>query len=555
MQSSCNWCALCVLVWSALVSASALPARTSSRKGAVTLPFIRHSRKVTARDDGGVVVGGTVGLGDSQDLFYSVAVTVGNTTVPVNLDTGSADLWIRTSACQTSQCTQSNAGPPYDDSKGFQPSGGDVDLIFGDSVTGTHASGPVGRDTVTLAGLVMEKQPLAAVNDTDNSAVASGGSGILGLGFFSQSFVQAAIVNAETANSSIDTFVEQTASSGPIVSRLIMSDVIDEPLFSITLQRDTIDVSGQGQITIGQLPEGIDNSSLTWVPVRLYDASVGGLSPPSLAPNEVYPLRWEVELDGVFLDDKILSVSSQQAVGIPNPSLSALIDTGNSILRGPNDVVSNILSTVSPAFAADSSAQPTFPCTDAHSLMFQIGGVRFPVDPRDFVSQASGSDGQAACAAGNIVATDAPRSGSLFSWNLGDPFLKSNLVVFYYGNLTHPSVDPPRMGFKSLVPTDAADLLEDAVGDAQKAGGNFESTSDAAPTASSLIHEDGAARATGTANGALSATAISPSGTSGSSATDAAQPNSAQMSLKYAVGGSLWNTLFPVIFGSVIREL
>lgn len=68
MQSSCNWCALCVLVWSALVSASALPARTSSRKGAVTLPFIRHSRKVTARDDGGVVVGGTVGLGDSQDL-------------------------------------------------------------------------------------------------------------------------------------------------------------------------------------------------------------------------------------------------------------------------------------------------------------------------------------------------------------------------------------------------------------------------------------------------------------------------------------------------------
>lgn len=113
--------------------------------------------------------------------------------------------------------------------------------------------------------------------------------------------------------------------------------------------------------------------------------------------------------------------------------------------------------------------------------MFQIGGVRFPVDPRDFVSQASGSNGQAACAAGNIVATDAPRSGSLFSWNLGDPFLKSNLVVFYYGNLTHPSVDPPRMGFKSLVPTDAADLLEDAVGDAQKAGGNFESERYLAP--------------------------------------------------------------------------
>ncbi|OJT14312.1 hypothetical protein TRAPUB_9173 [Trametes pubescens] len=423
---------------------------------------------------------------------------------------------IRISAYQTSQCTQSNAGPPHDDSKTFQPSGGDVDLIFGDSVTGTHASGPTGRDTVTLAGLV-EKQPLAAVNYTDNSALA---------------------------NSSIEMFVEQTASSGPVVSRLILSDAFDEPLFSMTLQRDTIEVSGQGQIAIGQPPEDVNNSSLTWVPVRLYDTSVGGLSPPSFAPNEVYPLHWEVELDGVYLDDKLLPVSMQQAVGIPDPSLSALIDTGNAILRGPNDVVNTILSTVSPAFAADASAQPAFPCTDAHALAFQIGDARFPVDAHDIVSQASGSSasGQAACAAGNIVAMDAPRSGSLFSWNFGDPFLKSNLVVFYYGNLTHPSVDPPRMGFKSLVPTDAADLLEDAVGDAQKAGGSFESTADTVPTASNLIREDAtesAAKATCTAHGPLSA----------------AQPNSAQISFNYAVGSSIWNMLFPVIFGSVLREL
>lgn len=61
-------------------------------------------------------------------------------------------------------------------------------------------------------------------------------------------------------------------------------------LSQITLQRDTIDVSGEGQITIGQLPEGVDNSSLTWVPVRLYDESVGGLTPPSFASQEVYPL-------------------------------------------------------------------------------------------------------------------------------------------------------------------------------------------------------------------------------------------------------------------------
>lgn len=100
------------------------------------------------------------------------------------LDTGSADLWVIDSSCKTSACVQSNA-PRYN-TDSFHQSGGTVDLTFGDSVTGTHASGPVGRDTVTIAGLVMENQTLAAVSDTDNSAVSTGGAGILGLGFFSQ---------------------------------------------------------------------------------------------------------------------------------------------------------------------------------------------------------------------------------------------------------------------------------------------------------------------------------------------------------------------------------
>ncbi|KAI0634495.1 acid protease [Trametes polyzona] len=552
-----TWCALHVLVWAALASASVLPQRLTPRKGAITLPFTRYPKiGVTARDDGGGdVVGGKVGLGDQQDLFYSVAVTVGSTTTSVNLDTGSADLWVITDACQTAECKQSNA-PRYDDSKSFRPSGGTVNLSFGDSVTGTHANGPVGRDTVTLAALTLENQTLAAVTDTNNFAVSSGGAGILGLGFPAQSFVQAGAINAEIKNTiGTDTFVEQTTNSGPIVPRLILLDEIDDPLFSITLQRDTIDVSGEGQITIGALPEGVDNSSITWVPVRLYDPSNGGLSPPSFAAGEVYPLRWEVLLDGVFLDGKKLADSTQQAEGIPNPSLSALIDTGNSLIRGPNDVVVNILSAVSPAFAADPKARPILPCSDAHTLAFQIGGKLFPVDPRDFVAQgptSADATGEVVCAADNVVGTDAPRSGALFSWNLGDPFLKSNLVVFYYGNLTHPSVDPPRMGFMSLVPSNADDLLDDAVDDAQKAGGNFESTSDAAPTASSLIREgatESAAKITQTPGSQPTATQTNASG-NGAQAPNPTQPNAGTSSYRY--GQSQRGNILTVVLQSIV---
>ncbi|KAI0763576.1 acid protease [Trametes elegans] len=545
-----SWCAtfaLPLLLLPALVPALPVPGPSAapalrSRKNGVVLPFIKHSRRleVARRDagsDDGDVLGGTVGLGDSADLFYTVAVTVGNSTTAVNLDTGSSDLWVMSTSCKTRQCKQST-NQAYDVSKSFRASGNTVNLQYGDSTTGTHASGPVGRDTVTLAAIAMQNQTLAAVDDTNNSAVSNGGAGILGLGFPAQSFVQAAAINADFRNArGTDTFVEQIPNYGPLVPRMVMSDAIDDPIFAITLQRNTIDVSGEGQITIGQLPEGVDNSSITWVPVRLYDPADGGLDAPSFAPNEKYPLRWEVDIDAVYLDGQKLPDSTQQPSGVKKPSVSALIDTGNSLVRGPSDVVDNILSTVSPAYAANANSKPTLPCDAGHNLTFQIGGKMFPIDPRDFVAQGSAGDAST-CIASNVVATDPPSVGALFSWNLGDPFMKSNLVVFYYGNLTHPSVDPPRIGFVSLVPQNADALLDDAVEDAQNAGGNFESKVDAAPTVSSLIIEGAstsaaASQTTSKVAAPVTSTRASasstPSSTSGSAAapSDSAAPSGA----------------------------
>lgn len=45
-------------------------------------------------------------------------------------------------------------------------------------------------------------------------------------------------------------------------------------------------------------------------------------------------------------------------------------------------------------------------------------------------------------------------------------FFKSVLTSFYYGNITHPSSDPPRVGFASNVPADAGELLRDEVASA-----------------------------------------------------------------------------------------
>lgn len=94
------------------------------------------------------------------------------------------------------------------------------------------------------------------------------------------------------------------------------------------------------------------------------------------------------------------------------------------MIRGPKDVVDYILEQVSSAFAANPDAAPTFPCTSPHDLAFQIGGKTFPVDPRDFMSQNTPGDATT-CVVDNVVATDPPSLGALFSWSLGDPFFKS----------------------------------------------------------------------------------------------------------------------------------
>lgn len=77
-------------------------------------------------------------------------------------------------------------------------------------------------------------------------------------------------------------------SYGPLIPRLVARGILDSPMFSITLQRDTIQIGGnEGMLSLGQLPPSVHSESLTWVGVRGYSPSEGGLTPPSDAPGEV----------------------------------------------------------------------------------------------------------------------------------------------------------------------------------------------------------------------------------------------------------------------------
>ena len=91
-------------------------------------------------------------------------------------------------------------------------------------------------------------------------------------------------------------------------------------------------------------------------------------------------------------------------------------------MRGPADVLALIYSRI---------GGEDYPCKTAHTLAFSIAGQLFPVDPRDFGSQ-SYDDSPSTCTPA-LAPADPPGGGFLYSWSLGDPFLKGyqHFTLYY----------------------------------------------------------------------------------------------------------------------------
>ncbi|KAK6523189.1 Type I transmembrane sorting receptor [Orbilia ellipsospora] len=169
------------------------------------------------------------------DVQYVCPVSVGGTTLNLDFDTGSADLWVISSLMSSSQTHGHNIYKP----KVSPLSGASWDISYGD---GSSASGSVYLDTVTIGGLTVSKQAVEAAKKASSSFVSDDSNdGLVGLAFGS--------INTVSPKKQ-KTFFENAMSSLP------------QSVFTADLKHNT-----PGSYDFGFIDQSKYSGEITWVDI------------------------------------------------------------------------------------------------------------------------------------------------------------------------------------------------------------------------------------------------------------------------------------------------
>ncbi|KAF9112517.1 hypothetical protein BGX27_003237 [Mortierella sp. AM989] len=327
--------------------------------------------------------------GNSLDTQWVAAMLIG--TPPqefsVVFDTGSSDLWIPSSSCQSSACSTLRRYNPGRSST-YSPDGRKWSINYADS---SWASGVLGIDDITVAGITIKGQAFGMASIDTGSTAATGVDGIMGLGF-----------NSNTQIGDIRT---------PVSSMFAQSQ-IDQEIVSVWLNKASdqdSSLSEGGQFIFGGVDPSLYTGSITYVPVTSDD-------------------DWEISIDRLFIGRKELSLSKAAS--------SAIVDTGSSYILFP-DYLATAFHRAIPNSQYDNKLGWLIPCVLANSrsvgdLTFVIGGQKFSVPISDIVILKSEYNGY--CLSAIDSWQELQGHGSQSGILLGDLFIKNQYVVYDYGN-------------------------------------------------------------------------------------------------------------------------
>jgi len=340
---------------------------------------------------------GSSGLGNvNGDIGYYAIITVGTPPVEyeVILDTGSSNLWLADTQCNSS-CSLNST---YSTSKSSTFQNLTTPVSYG------YASGTVYgsliQDTVSMGGFTMKGLKFGAasyeVSSGSSVIVPPQVNGLMGLGW-------QPLASDDTT---------------PFWLTLVSSGQWDSPVMSLQLSRfrndtNATEVEPGGTFTMGYVDTNLYNGDIEYHALT------------------VSPSWWVLDITGISVQGKPVSP--------PAGNYSrAIIDSGTSLLYGPQSSIDQIYAQI-PGSTTWSGASGfyQYPCNTTVNVSLAFGGANWPIDPSDFMFLQEGN-----VCVGAIASIADSTPDSFPSWIIGDTFLKNVYTVFRY--------EPPSVGFAAL---------------------------------------------------------------------------------------------------------
>ncbi|PIL22787.1 transporter [Ganoderma sinense ZZ0214-1] len=310
---------------------------------------------------------GSVELTDQEnDLLWTGKVSIGKPaqSFTIDFDTGSSDLWVPASSCST--CGSHSKYDPSS-SSGSKKESGSFSISYGD---GSTASGTPYTDTVTVGGVTVTGQYLAAVTDESAEFQKDPSDGLLGLAF-------PAISNLKHDPFFFTAVSQKTAKEGAFAFKL---------------------GSSGSELFIGGTNDGLYSGKVEYHKV----ASSNGF--------------WQIGGASASVGGKSVA-----------DGFETIIDSGSTIITAPTGAAQTFWAGVDGAQEYDQQqGLYQYPCKSAPKVSFSWGGNNWEISS-DNLSLGETSSGSGQCV-GAIAGGDLGLGDNV--WLLGDSFMKNVYTVF-----------------------------------------------------------------------------------------------------------------------------
>ncbi|XP_078112173.1 gastricsin-like [Sander vitreus] len=314
-------------------------------------------------------------INNYADTTYFGTISIGTPpqSFQVLFDTGSSNLWVDSTYCNTQACNAHTKFDPQQSST-FSASGQSVYLPYGAG----SLYGQLGYDTVNVGGIVVTNQEIGlSTREPSQPFLAAKFDGILGLAYPGIS------VGGQT----------------PVMDNMISQNLLNADIFAFYLSR-----GGQqgSELSFGGVDNSMYQGQIYWTPVT----------------SETY---WQIGIQGFQINGHETGWCSQ--------GCQSIVDTGTSSLTVPSQFMGNIMQ----AIGAQQSQYGMYmvDCSQINNLptlSFVISGTAFPLPPSAYIVQLN-QNGYQFCSVG-ITPTYLPSQNGQPLWIFGDVFLREYYSVY-----------------------------------------------------------------------------------------------------------------------------